>query len=139
MLMSTKVSMVKSLQNASFRSITKWAYQKSKHNFIPMWDETITTIENADLLLQLASDQQCPQRSFILKCLYTLVGTSVSKHVPINITKINILLDKANSSSDTIIINWVNRSRLILKDLRKYDFVEWCQGGFSEKDLPLVH
>lgn len=122
----------------SFHSITKWAYQKSKIKSIPEWDEQITIIENADLLLTLASDQTCPRRAFILKCLYSLVGTSASKHVDSDIMKINMLLDKAKSSQDRIILNWVDRSRMILRDLRKYDYTEWCKGGFSEKDLPIV-
>ena len=130
---------MKSDSISSSSSITKWAYQKSKLNSIPEWDELITTIENADLLLTLVSDQNCPRRASVLKCLYSLVGTSASKHVEADIAKINMLLDKAKSSSDQVILNWVNRSRIILIDLKKYDYVEWCQGGFSEKDLPIVH
>lgn len=118
--------------------IKKWAFQKSNPEYISGWDEKITIIENADLLLTLSLDQNCPQRAFILKCLYSLVGISASKHVASDIAKINKLLDKAKSSSDQVIINWVNRSRMILNDLRKYDYIEWCQGGFSEKDLPIV-
>ncbi|MBI3379137.1 hypothetical protein HY029_00075 [Candidatus Gottesmanbacteria bacterium] len=120
-------------------SITKWAYQKSKLASMPEWVELITTIENADLLLTLVLDQKCPQRPSVLKCLYSLVGTSASKHVEMDIAKINMLLDKAQSSSDQVILNWVNRSRIILKDLKKFDYIEWCQGGLSEKDLPTVH
>ncbi|KKS75111.1 hypothetical protein A3J20_01155 [Candidatus Gottesmanbacteria bacterium RIFCSPLOWO2_02_FULL_42_29] len=131
--------MIKSDFISSSLSITKWAYQKSKLNSIPEWDELITTIENADLLLTLVLDQNCPRRASVLKCLYSLVGTSASKHVEADIAKINMLLDKAKSSSDQVILNWVNRSRIILIDLKKYDYVEWCQGGFSEKDLPIVH
>ena len=131
--------MIKSDFISSSLSITKWAYQKSKLNSIPEWDELITTIENADLLLTLVLDQNCPRRASVLKCLYSLVGTSASKHIEADIEKINMLLDKAKSSSDQVILNWVNRSRIILIDLKKYDYVEWCQGGFSEKDLPIVH
>ena len=129
--------MIKSDFISSSLSITKWAYQKSKLNSIPEWDELITTIENADLLLTLVLDQNCPRRASVLKCLYSLVGTSASKHVDMDIAKINVLLDKAKSSSDQVILNWVNRSRIILRDLKKFDYVEWCQGGFSEKDLPI--
>ena len=121
------------------QSITKWAYQKKDIKSTPEWDTLITTIENGDLLLILVSDQNCPQRASVLKCLYSLVGTSASTHDENDIHKINILLDKAKSSNDQIILNWVNRSRIILKDLRKFDYIEWCQGGFSEKDLPTIH
>lgn len=120
-------------------SITKWAYQKSKIKSMPEWDEQITTIENANLLLTLVLDQNCPQRAYVLKCLYSLVGTSASKHIDVDIAKIKALLDDAKSSADQVILNWVNRSRIILGDLRKFDYIEWCQGGFSEKDLPTAH
>ncbi len=120
-------------------SITKWAYQKSKIKSLAGWDEMVTTIENGDLLLTLALDQNCPQRASILKCLYSLVGTSASRHVEADVAKINELLEKAKSSHDQIILNWVDRSRIILGDLRKFDYMEWCQGGFSEMDLPKIH
>lgn len=106
---------------------------------MPDWDASITVIENADLLLDLALDPDCPQRASILRCLYSLVGTSVAKHIDFDILKINEMLDKAKASSDQIILKWVKRSRMILRDLKKYDYIEWCQGGFSEKDLPAVH
>lgn len=131
--------MIKPFSISSSLSITKWAYQKFKLKSTPEWDELITTIENADLLFTLASDQNCPQRASVLKCLYSLVGTSASKHVEVDIAKINMLLDKAKSSPDQIILNWVNRSRIILTDLKKFDYTQWCKGGFSEKDLPTVH
>lgn len=131
--------MIEPYLNALSASITKWAYQKTKFKFIPEWDEQIASIENADLLLTLVSDQNCPRRAYILKSLYFLVGTSASKHVEDDIAKINLLLDKAKSSSDQVILNWVNRSRIILFDLKKFDYIEWCQGGFSEKDLPTIH
>lgn len=119
-------------------NIKKWAYLKSKPELKPEWDEQIATIENADILLTLASDQDCPRRVYILRCLYSLVGKSASKHVEADIRKINELLDTVQSSEDHVILNWVQRSRIILHDLRKYDYIEWCQGGFVEKDLPLV-
>ena len=89
--------MIKPSFISSSLSITKWAYQKSKLRSIPEWDELITTIENADLLLTLVLDQNCPQRASILKCLYSLVGTSASKHVDMDIAKINLLLYKTKS------------------------------------------
>jgi hypothetical protein len=131
--------MIKPYLIPSSVSITKWAYQKSRLKDIPEWNELITNIENADLLLKLVLDQNCPRRAFILNCLYTLVGVSVSKHIDMDIAKIKELLDKANTSSDQVVLNWVNRSRIILNDLRKYDYIEWCQGGFSEKDLPTTN
>lgn len=132
-------TMSKPIIISSSESITKWAYKKSKHTSMAGMDEVLSSLENADLLLTLASDKNCPRRAFVLRCLYSMVGTIVSKHLDIDIVKIHLLLDKANASSDVVILNWVNRTRIILRDLRKYDYVEWCQGGFSQKDLPNVN
>ena len=125
--------------NSSHISITKWAYQKTKLRSMPEWNDEITQIVNADLLFTLASDINCPQRATVLRCLYSLVGISVSKHLEWDIIKIKFLLEKANSSSDSVILNWVNRSRVILKDLKKFDYIEWCQGGLSEKDIRITN
>lgn len=131
--------MKKPILNSSQTAITKWAYQKSKIKTIPEWNDEITTLENAELLLTLVADTNCPQRATILKCLYSLVGISVSKHLDNDIMKIKLLLEKANLSSDSVILNWVNRSRIILKDLRKFDYIEWREGGLSEKDLRITN
>ena len=130
--------MIKPGLNPSPSSIKKWAYQKSKQVPLPHWDEIITSIENGDILLTLASDKLCPQRAYVLHCLYLLVGNSASKHVETEIRQINLLLAKASPSDDPVIFNWAARSRVILSDLRKYDYVEWCKGGFVQKDLPVV-
>lgn len=120
-------------------SITKWAYQTSKSETLPDWDEMITTLENADLLLKLVSDLKCPRRASVLRCLYTLVGISASRHIDVEIVKIKELLDKAKYSPDKAIVHWVEKSRMLLGDLKKFDYIEWCKGGLSEKDLPTVH
>ena len=83
--------MTSPILDSSSHSITKWAYQKSKHRSTPEWDEKITIIENAELLLTLTLDKNCPQRASVLRCLYSLVGTSVSKHVDSDIAKINVI------------------------------------------------
>ena len=130
--------MTKIISNSSSASIKKWAYQKSNQEPLPNWNQLITTLENADLLLSLVADVNCPQRAYLLKCLYSLVGTSVSRHAESDIAQIKVLLSKVASSEDQVILNWVSRSRVILRDLRKYDYVEWCNGGFAEKDLATV-
>ena len=131
--------MKKPILSSTSISITKWAYQKSRINPFPDWNDQITTLDNAELLITLVSDAKCPQRAALLRCLYSLVGISVSKHVDVDMMKLKLILDKANLSTDRVILNWVQRSRIILKDLRKYDYIEWRKGGLSEKDLPIIN
>lgn len=99
------------------------------------WDMVITTLGNGDLLLSFASDPDCPKKAYFLQCLYSLVGDSVAKHREGAREKIETLLANAGSSQEAHIINWVARSRSILYDLRKFDYAEWCGGGWARKDL----
>jgi hypothetical protein len=122
---------MKDLQNPSQAEIKKWAYQPTKKEPTPVWSLTITTIENGELLVALASDPACPRKHYFLRCLYFLVGESVSKHREEDKGRIEELLTKADASEDPQIIQWVLRSRSIIKDLRKFDYKEWCEGGFA--------
>ena len=138
--------MLKPQEHPSSVNIIKWAYQKPKPSTVGLkqdvqsaWDEAITTIDNADLLLTLALDRNCPRRVNILRYLYFLVGTSVSRHAGSDVAKIKELLETAKSSSDKVIINWVTRSRIILGDLRKFDYTEWCLGGFVDRDISIMY
>lgn len=130
--------MIKLTDTVTPASIKKWAYKKTPQDPLPQLDELGTVVENAELLLTLVSDKNCPQRAHILNSLYTLVGRSVSKHSEADIGLINILLNKAAEYTALAITNWVTRSRLIMRDLRKYDYVEWCEGGFVHKDLAMI-
>jgi len=118
--------------------IKKWAYQQPKRPPLLQLEELDTIVNHADLVLSLVSDSNCPQREYILNCLYLLVGNGVSRHEEADIRKIHILLDKVTNAHGTVVLNWASRARMILRDLRKYDYVEWCKGGFVHKDLALV-
>jgi len=127
--------MTKSPDTITVAALRTWAYKKSEQKLPPQLQDMQTVVKHADLLLTFASDPKCPQRANVLNCLYSLVGNSVSKHDSPDMNLLNELLTKAGTHQDKIILNWVARSRVILRDLRKYDYVEWCGGGFVRKDL----
>ena len=127
--------MAKSTDKLTPTTIKQWAYKRVNAEVLPQLEQLGTLVEHSDLLFSLVSDQSCPQRAGILNCFYTQVGKSVSQHSTPDITLINDLLTKAASSQDSVIMNWVTRTKSILHDLRKYDYVEWCEGGFVRKDL----
>jgi hypothetical protein len=116
-------------------TIRKWAYKKPNQNLPVQFEELDNVAENGELLLSLVSDKLCPQRINIMNCLYSVIGKSASKNIKTNINLINTLLAKAELHHDLFISNWVSRSRIILQDMRKYDYVEWCEGGFVRKDF----
>jgi hypothetical protein len=126
---------MKQMLNLTPSNIKKWAYKKSDPEVPTQFEEINVVVKYGELFLTLAADQTCPKRAPILSCLYSLIGKSASKHLNSDMSLINSLLDKAATYQDTVILNWVARSRAILLDMRKYDYVEWCEGGFVRKDL----
>lgn len=127
--------MMKSSPVLTDSKIKKWAYRKSDQEQKIKLDKLETVVEHSDVLFSLVSDKDCPQRTYILHCLYSLVGKSVSQHSTSDTGLVDSLLTKAEHYQDPVILNWVSRSRTIMKDMRKYDYVEWCEGGFVNKDL----
>jgi len=127
--------MIKPTNALTAAKIRSWANKKTKQDLLPQLQDLAVVAQYAELLVSLASNKDCPQRVNILNCLYSYVGKSVSQHTTPDFHAISDLLDKAANSDDVIILNWVARSRIILRDLKKYDYVEWCGGGFVGKDL----
>jgi hypothetical protein len=116
-------------------ALKKWAYKKSNQELPVQLNELGIAVENSDLLISFVVDERCPKRATILGFLYSLIGKNASKHLTSDNSLINILLSKAELNEHPIIKNWVARSRIIMNDMRKYDYVEWCEGGFARKDL----
>lgn len=129
---------MKDPNNPTPKEIRQWAYHKTKNEPIRDWNIVISTLGNAELLLALAEDKSCPKRQYFLECLYLLVGNSVSKHRATDAGKVEVYLARAEKSSEPAIVNWVTRSREILRDLRRFDYAEWCEGGLAKKDMPLA-
>lgn len=115
--------------------IKKLAYKNSNNKLDELFENLPEVVAHADVLISLIEDIQCPQRGFILNALYRIVGKTISQHSKADIHLIETLLDIASANKTEIIVNWVKRSKTILKDLRKYDYTEWCEGGFARKDL----
>lgn len=122
-------------KNYSAQHIRRWAYKKHTSESAPDWNDVLTKLSNANVLIDIALDPKCPRRAEILNYLYKLSGTIVSRHEEADVQKLHELVNSVQSS-DLIILNWVNRSKGILQDLRKYDYAEWCEGGFVSRDLP---
>ena len=129
--------MFKPTDHLTAEHIRRWAYKKNKAGSNPVWNDTLIDFSHANVLLDIAHDPDCPRRAAILNCLYMLTGTIVSKHEVSDVAKLRELLDSVRTT-DQVINNWANRSRVILQDLRKYDYAEWCEGGFADRDLPNI-
>ncbi len=74
-----------------------WAYTRDAEYPDEMsqdWDLCVISFERAPLILEFASDENCPNRRFFLGCLYTMAGDCVRTEAGRrNIPKLRAVLD----------------------------------------------
>lgn len=115
-------------------SLKKWAYAKKPSPLENLLEITFFETFTEDLINYI-NDQHCPQRTVILDSFYKIVGHSISKNNLQDKNSIQQLVNRIEPKHGLLMNNWAYRARIILKDMRKYDYNEWCDGGFSKKDL----
>jgi hypothetical protein len=129
--------MMKDPYKPTVEEIVAWAHEPGALCPVEDWDLIITNLDVAPLFLRLASDPDCPNRRFLLNCLYLLVGDAVRPgQVPPDLPRISGLLASAESSGDSSITRWVDRSCALLAQPEAFDYAAWCGGGLAFGDAP---
>ncbi|MDM5188871.1 hypothetical protein QUF99_16570 [Bacillus sp. DX4.1] len=119
--------------NPTKKEIIEWAYKERA--FLPEqdWDLAICT-NFVETILNIASDENCPNQDFFLHCLYLLVGDAIRTHGnTYNIESLQNILQSAANSTNTDILKWVERSRTLLSRPETFCYDLWCDGGFVFK------
>ncbi|WCN37018.1 hypothetical protein [Aneurinibacillus uraniidurans] len=114
--------------NPTHEEIIEWAYDKDSL-CEQDWDLAITDMENADVLLSLASDSSCPSQSFFLNCIYLLVGDAIRSKKSVN--EIIELLNRAEKINEPHIRKWIERSKVLIEKPETFNYELWCDGGFA--------
>ncbi len=127
---------MKDPQNPTHDEIKKWAYNPIAID--PMgqdWDLIIASDENADLLLELASDENCPNKNYFLKCLYLYIGDSLPSNKASKISqKAEDLVEKAKESVDPEIQRFVKRSENLFQHPEDFHYKDWCDNALVNND-----
>jgi hypothetical protein len=114
--------------------VMAWASsQEDPWGPIEDWDLILAHALDGEILLQLASDLQCPKRDFFLHCLHILVGDYVrvllgGRWTPPSLD--NLLL-QAVTNENPAICTWSQRSRDLVAHPETFDYDFWCNGGFA--------
>ncbi|PFK31196.1 hypothetical protein COI93_21115 [Bacillus cereus] len=121
--------------NPTTQEIMEWAY--TEHAVFPEqdWDLSVCTITNAaEIILNIASDTNCPNQVFFLHCLYLLVGDAIrTSGNTYNIESLQNLLQSAENSMNSDILKWVERTQILLSKPETFCYDLWCGGGFVYK------
>jgi hypothetical protein len=124
--------------NPTSAEITAWAYDPTSMWPEQDWDLAVTSDQNTDLLLQLASDAACPKRDFFLRCLYLFVGDAVRSGFVAHRHEVVVeLLENVPVACTPEISRWLARSQKLLDASRgAVDYTLWCEGGYARAELP---
>ena len=112
--------------------VRKWAYGPDAPEPCEDWDLALCWAQHERCYLELASDELCPKRRFILGILYLIVGDAVrsgfrSRQRPI----IEGFLKVGNDYPHADVRLWQARSRELLDDPERFAYDLWCSGGYA--------
>ena len=116
--------------NPTPEEIEAWAYS-NKLEPTQDWNITITTVDNATLLLKLTSDPKCKKSKYFLKTLYFLVGDIVGKKgsPKPEIDSLMKVFSESEQVGNRQVHRWVRLSRHLINHPDEFDYNKWCEGG----------
>jgi len=124
--------------NPTAEDLRLWAYTPDADYPDEMsqdWDLCVTSFERAPLLVQFASDPDCPNRKFLLSCLYILAGDSVrDPDDRSDVPRIQEILRLVAPDAPPDVLRWVQRTERLLARPETYDYNRWGWGYFAYDD-----
>jgi len=112
--------------------IREWAYTPGALEPCQDWELALAWTRHERALLELASDESCPARRYILSVLYRIVGDAVrsdfrSPARPI----IEGFIRRGDEYRHPDIARWQARSEELLHRPELFDYEQWCGGGLT--------
>jgi hypothetical protein len=112
--------------------LRRWAYAEGDS---PYQDFDIVIAhdeELADTFVDLAADETCPARDFMLNVLYILAGDAVrTEYTAYPRARLEYLVACAQCIGDASLATWAARSRALMAAPHTFDYDLWCGGGFA--------
>ncbi len=121
--------------NPSPDEIREWAYTPGAVEPCQDWDLALAWTRHEYALLELASDDTCPARRYILSVLYLIVGDAVRtgfRNTPRPI--IEAFIRRATEYRHSDVSRWQARSEELLRRPELFDYDRWCGGGLAREE-----
>ena len=95
------------------------------------WPLALTWAQHEKAYLELASDNSCPARRYMLFVLYFIVGYAV--HSGLKSSQQAIIegfISHGDQYPHPDILKWQQRSIELLNNSKAFDYDQWCGGGY---------
>ncbi|MDB5295286.1 MAG: hypothetical protein JWO31_1269 [Phycisphaerales bacterium] len=118
--------------NPSPDEIRQWAYADGVVEPCQDGDLALSWSGHERALLECASDERCPNRSYFVGVLYLIIGDAVrtgfsSKPRPV----VEGFVSRGDEYGHADIRRWQQRSRSLLRCPSKFEYEQWCSGVLS--------
>ena len=110
-----------------------WAYDpESFINVGQDFELTVANLDRVDIILECASDNDCPMQQFFVNCAYLIVGNAVRGEDTVQ-SKNEVLafVRRAEKTGNEYLLEFVFNARDLVEDPRKFDYDQWCGGELS--------
>ncbi|GII33876.1 hypothetical protein [Planotetraspora mira] len=118
--------------NPTAAEIRRWAFSADAEHPMQDWDLMVATPDLAPHLLILVADRKCPQRTFLLGCLYLLAGDAVrTQYRTLAKDRLAKLTREADELGDSWTRTWARRTRALVEKPATFDYDAWCGRGLA--------
>jgi hypothetical protein len=120
--------------NPSADDVRTWARSPDPVEPCEDWDLALSWARHDPAYLELAADDACHARRYLLRVLYLIVGDAVrTGYRTAGRGDIEALLARADAYAHPDIRLWQRRSRDLLAGRVAFDYESWCAGGLASR------
>ena len=120
------------LWNPTNDDVRRWAADPDAEEIGQDWDLALAAARHDRVYLELVGDPACPQRGYLLRVLYLIVGDAVRTGFRTAARDdIEALLARPEAGRHPDLVRWRERSRALLAAPETFTYAAWCAGGLA--------
>lgn len=125
------------LIDPSDRQLRDWAYNPELYESnIQDFELLIGQIHRSELILEFASDNNCPKQQFFLRCAYLIVGDAHRSEVSESQKReLLAFVRKAEKTGNRYLIEFSREARELFDDPSKFSYELWCGGKLAYQNF----
>lgn len=127
----------------SDNQLLNWAYNPDQ--FVGMeqdFELLVANLDRANLVLECASDDNCPKQLFFLSCAFLIVGDAIRSNGDSSVfvaqeEEILAFVRRAEKTGHALLLEFVWRARDLIENPSTFEYDLWC-GGELARNLYLT-
>jgi hypothetical protein len=125
-------SSMKDPWNPANEELREWAYDADALWPTQDFDLAVGELYLSQIILELASDNNCPKQRFFVQCAYLIVGDAIRTDYNTESKEdVVAFLEQAEKIDNTYLLKFVEQSKELMQNPLKFDYDEWCDGGLA--------